>query len=113
MPSLASKEGENLLDKFFESWENFKIYIHWMRKAFLWIDKYALPNQKNKTDPGVPITLINISYDIFAELSEGFFKGKLFNTIYDFLYREREKEQVPRLKIQRAINVSLCFVIMV
>jgi len=105
LPSLASKEGETLLDKFFENWENFKIYIHWMRKAFLWIDKYALPNQKNKADPGAPITLTNIAYELFAELAEDFFKGKLFNTLHDFLFREREKEQVPRLKLQRAINI--------
>lgn len=105
LPSLASKEEETLLDKFFENWENFKIYIHWMRKAFLWIDKYALPNQKNKNDPGVPITLTNIAYDIFATLAEDFFMGRLFNTLYDFLFRERQTEQVPRLKLQRAINV--------
>ena len=78
-----------------------------MKKAFLWIDKYALPNQRNKSDQSIPITLTNIAYDLFATFGEDFFTGRLFNTVYDFLFREREKEQVPRLKIQRAINVNL------
>jgi hypothetical protein len=111
LPAVANKNQEALLDEFSAQWENFKTYVHWMRKAFIWIDQYALPNQKNKTDPGIQITLTNIAYEILSASTEEFLREKFFNTVYDFLARERSKDIVPRLKIQRAVNVynTLCF----
>jgi hypothetical protein len=76
-----------------------------MKKAFVWVDQYALPNQKNTKEPGIPITLTNIAYDIFSEFLENFFRDKFFVTIYTFLAQERDKEPVPKVKLQRAVNV--------
>jgi hypothetical protein len=106
LTALSGKNEEDLLDEFFRQWESFKIYIHWMRKAFIWVDQYALPNQKNSKEPGIPITLTNMAYDILSELTENFLNDKFFNTIYTFLDQERNKEQVPKVKVQRAVNVS-------
>ena len=78
LPALEKKHEEALLDEFFLHWENFKVYVYWMRKAFTWVDQYALPNHKNKEDPNTPVTLFNISYGIFAKTVQEFLSTKFF-----------------------------------
>jgi hypothetical protein len=54
---------------------------------------------------GVPVTLTNKAYEILGELLQDFLKEKFFNTCYQFLEKERNREQIPRIEVQKGLGV--------
>jgi hypothetical protein len=110
-PALLHQNGEELLNEMFTQWNNFKTFLNFLRKAFFWLDQYVLPIRKDKLDKQYQFSLANIGYEVLSEKLKEFLSTRFFATIEEFLARERRKEQVPRIKIQRSISVILYYLL--
>lgn len=69
-----------------------------MKKIFTWLDTNAFPTL-------VKMSLTVMSFAKFRTKIYEFMNTKMFNTIYDFLEKERAKDVVPRNTIKKLIEV--------
>eukprot|EP00361_Fabrea_salina_P007359 CAMPEP_0202440492 /NCGR_PEP_ID=MMETSP1345-20130828/36726_1 /ASSEMBLY_ACC=CAM_ASM_000843 /TAXON_ID=342563 /ORGANISM="Fabrea Fabrea salina" /LENGTH=737 /DNA_ID=CAMNT_0049055097 /DNA_START=1 /DNA_END=2214 /DNA_ORIENTATION=+ len=98
--SLSEQTGETFLSNLVKRWENHKILVYWMRKIFMYLDKYHVKNTQSTP-------LFQVGLEIFREeIFEGI-AGHLRGVIIEQIRKEREGQLIDRNLLK---EVLLCFV---
>lgn len=88
-------EGEEFLNFVIKKWNNFKIYLFFMRNIFAKISMFM---KKNTLES---VAFVSFKKAVFENISE-----KLNRTIFEFLEKERDDIPVPKEKLKTIISVG-------
>lgn len=94
--ALVGKEEEFLLREYIKEWKNYTILVHFMRKMFLYLDRYYLKNS-NAT------LLATTALQLFREHCFDKVHERLKVAILNQMSRDRNNEMVDLELVKRAI----------
>jgi hypothetical protein len=100
---IKSKKGRELLQEFFSQWEKTTILIYWMKKAFMFLDRFFLQEKD-----GPKITLSQTGLNIFKESVFEACSKLIVKTIFEEIQCEREGDYIDWGRIQKILHCYKC-----
>ena len=94
---LKNQNEAEYIEQYLKFWENFKIYLRWHRKIFMFLDRFYLSGKQT--------TLFNEGFKIMQEYVIDKFKNKLLKSIIAELNKQRNQDSVNEYNIKQAIKV--------
>ena len=100
LPSFYKLQDEFLLREFYKRWENHILMNNWMRKFFIYLDRYYI-KQNNKT------ALYESGIMSFKEIIYENVKIKLIRTILSMINKERKGLQIDQFLIKSSVEILI------
>lgn len=96
LASLERKEEEVLLKYYIKQWKDYTILVHFMRKMFVYLDRYYLKNNNS-------LTLATTALHLFRDHCFNQVCDRVRKAILNQMTRDRNNEQVDLDLVKRSI----------
>lgn len=94
--SLDHKEEEVLLKYYIKQWKDYTILVHFIRKMFVYLDRYYLKNNNS-------LTLATTALHLFRDHCFNHVYERIRRAILNQMTRDRNNEQVDLELVKRSI----------